>query len=127
MGAFQSPLPVPQGERLMGIRYRSLETGQEGSSVHDYARWQELGLASFEQLTAARSYKMSVHDGEPGAPQVSGAEMTPSAFGLLGATPLLAGCSGPRTRSPAPRTSCSSAKPCGGPASGPTPGSSAGR
>lgn len=89
MGAFQSPLPVPQGERLMGIRYRSLETGQDGSSVHDYARWRELGLASFEQLAAARSYRMSVHDGEPGAPQFPGAEMTPSAFALLGAKPLL--------------------------------------
>ncbi len=68
MGGFQSPLPVPQGERLMGIRYRSLETGREGSSMHDYARWRELGLASFEQLAAARSYRMSVHEGEPGAP-----------------------------------------------------------
>lgn len=88
-GMFQSPLPVPQGERLVGIRHRSLETGQDGSSVQDYARWRELGLASFEQLAAARSYSMSVHDGEPGAPPVSGAEMTASAFGLLGATPLL--------------------------------------
>jgi predicted permease len=100
MGAFTSPLPVPQGERLMGIRYRSLETGQDGSSVHDYARWRELGLASFEQLAAARSYKMSVHDGEPGAPQVPGAEMTPSAFALLGATPLLGRLLGPADEVP---------------------------
>lgn len=88
-GVFQNPLQVPEGERLMGIRHRNLETGQDGSSVQDYARWRDLGLASFEQLAAARSYSMSVHDGEPGAPPVSGAEMTPSAFGLLGATPLL--------------------------------------
>lgn len=101
LGAFTSPLPVPQGERLMGIRNRSRETGGSlPSSVHDYARWREAGLASFERLAAARSYKMNVHDGEAGAPPVSGAEMTPSAFDLLGATPLLGRLLGPADEVP---------------------------
>jgi putative ABC transport system permease protein len=90
IGVFQSPLPVPDGQRVMGIRNFSLEAQDPlMSSVHDFARWREAGLGSFESIAAARSYGISVHAGDPGAPPVLGAEISTSTFALLRATPLM--------------------------------------
>ncbi|MEZ4426024.1 MAG: ABC transporter permease [Gemmatimonadota bacterium] len=89
LGVLFSPLPVPEGERLLGIRNHSLETHDPVlSSVHDYARWRE-ALDAFEQVAAARAYRVNLYAGEPGAPPLRGAEMSASAFGLLRATPLM--------------------------------------
>ena len=96
LGSMMSPLPVPEGERVLGIRNYSLETlDPVMSSVHDYARWREAQLASFESIAAARSYSVSVFAGAPGAPPVQGAEITASAFDLLRATPLMGRLLGP--------------------------------
>jgi predicted permease len=90
LGVFLSPLPVPEGERVMGIRNYSLETHDPVmSSVHDYARWREAELGSFESIAAARSYSVNLHAGDPGALPVRGAETSASAFGLLRAAPLM--------------------------------------
>jgi putative ABC transport system permease protein len=90
LGVFQGSLPVPEGERVMGIRNYSLENDEPlMSSVHDYARWREAGLVSFQSIAAARSYGVSVHAGDPGAPPVKGADMSASAFEVLRATPLM--------------------------------------
>ncbi|MGH7576203.1 MAG: ABC transporter permease, partial [Longimicrobiales bacterium] len=89
LGVLQRPLPVSEGERVMGIRNHSLETRDPViSSVHDYARWRE-ALGSFEQVAAIRSHNVSLHAGDPGAPPVRGAEMSASAFGILRASPLM--------------------------------------
>src|SRR5688572_29337060 len=96
LGAMLSPLPVPEGERVVGIRNYSLETlDPVMSSVHDYARWREAQLGSFESIAATRSYSMSVFAGTAGAPPVSGAEITASAFDLLRAAPLMGRLLGP--------------------------------
>ena len=96
LGAMVSPLPVPDGERVMGIRTYSLESrAPVMSSVHDYARWQQADLGSFERVTAARSYSVGLHAGDRGAPPVRGAEMSTSAFGILGASPLMGRLLGP--------------------------------
>ncbi|MGH7578415.1 MAG: ABC transporter permease, partial [Longimicrobiales bacterium] len=89
LGVMFSPLPVPQAERVMGIRNYGLEDSDPVmSSAHDYARWRE-ALGSFESIAATRSYSMSLHAGDPGAPPVRGAEISASAFGLLRASPLM--------------------------------------
>ena len=96
LGVMLSPLPVPEGERVMGIRDYSLEISDPvTSSVHDFARWREAGLASFEEVAAARSYSVSVNAGDPGAPPVGGSEMSASAFGILRASPLMGRLLGP--------------------------------
>jgi predicted permease len=83
------PLPVPEGERVMGLRYWDLEEGAaRGASVRDYELWSE-SLESFEALGAARSFTANVRAGDGGAPPVRAAEVTASTFDLLRATPLL--------------------------------------
>lgn len=83
------PLPVPEGERVMGLRYWGLEEGRaRGASVHDYALWSE-SLESFQALGAARPFAATVRAGDGGAPPVRAAEVTASTFDLLRATPLL--------------------------------------
>lgn len=83
------PLPVPEGERVMGIRQHDLETGDERmSSVHDFALWRE-DLTSFRSIGAARSYRLNLNTGDPSAPSVGGARMTTSAFEILRTPPLM--------------------------------------
>lgn len=83
------PLPVWQGDRLMGIRYWNLERGAaRRASAQDYEYWKE-SLSSFQSVGAARSYQTNVRAGEADAPPVAGAEVTASTFDMLRATPLL--------------------------------------
>ena len=96
LGVLLSPLPVPDGERILGIRNYSLESlDPVTSTVHDYARWRDARFASFESVAAARSYNVSVFAGTAGAPPVRGAEITASAFGVLRAAPLMGRLLGP--------------------------------
>ena len=96
LGVLRNPLPVPEGERVMGIRNYSLEISDPVmSSVHDYARWREAELGSFQSIAAARSYSVNLYAADPGAPPVRGAEMSASAFGLLRAAPLMGRLLGP--------------------------------
>jgi len=90
-----SPLPVPEGERVIGIRNWSREVFHPvASSVHDFALWRE-SLVSFESVAAARSRLVNLSTGDPGAPPVRGAEVSASAFGLLRAAPILGRVYGP--------------------------------
>ena len=95
LGVLLGPLPVPEGERVLGIRHWSAETyDPEMSSVHDFQRWREI-LGSFESIGAARSYAVNLHTGDPGAPPVRGAQMSASAFDVLSAQPLMGRLIGP--------------------------------
>jgi predicted permease len=90
-----SPLPVPQGERVMGIRHWDREVSDPVlSSVHDLERWQA-SLGAFSSIGAVRSYMLNVYAGEPGAPPVRGSEVTASTFDVLLAAPLLGRVFGP--------------------------------
>jgi putative ABC transport system permease protein len=83
------PLPVPEGDRVMGIRYWEIErTAALSASVHDYAYWQET-LSSFQSLGAARSYEVNVRAEDAGSPPLAGAEITASTFELMRSAPLL--------------------------------------
>lgn len=84
-----SPLPVPEGERVMGIRQWDRETFDPVlSSARDLERW-SVSLGSFSSIGAARSSMLNVYAEEPGPPPVRGAEVTASAFEVLRASPLL--------------------------------------
>ncbi len=84
-----SPLPVPEGERVMGIRHHDLELRDPVmSSVHDFFHWRET-LGSFEQIAAARSYLVNINTGDPGAPPVQGSQVSAEAFDVLRIAPLM--------------------------------------
>ena len=90
-----SPLPVPEGERVMGIRQWDRELADPVlSSEHDLERWRA-SLGTFSSIGAARSYVLNVYAGEPGAPPVRGSEVSASTFDVLRATPLLGRVFGP--------------------------------
>lgn len=83
------PFPVPDGERVMGIRYWDLEARQDApASLHDLETWGET-LTAFETLAAVRPSVFNVNAGDPGTPPVRGAEVTPSFFRILGGAPLV--------------------------------------
>ena len=86
---FLRPLPVPDGERIMGIRYRDPETRQDPPpTIHDYELWENT-LSSFSTLAAVRPRAMNLRTDNAGDPPVRGAEATPSFFEVLGARPLM--------------------------------------
>jgi predicted permease len=89
IGAVFSPLPVPEGERVLGVRYYDVDARRPvPGTVHDFAHWRET-LASFESLGAVRSYMANVRGDDPGVAPVRVAEISASSFGLLRSTPLL--------------------------------------
>jgi len=95
-----SPLPVPEGERVMGIReWDAAPHDPVPTSIHDYERWRE-ELQSFEAVGAVRSYSMNVHAGDPSVPPVMGAEITASGLDLLRVRPLLGRLLGPEDQIP---------------------------
>ncbi len=84
-----SPLPVPEGERVMGIRHWDLESRDPTmASVHDFEFWRAT-LTSFESIAAVRSYSVNIHRSIAGSTPVRGAQISASAFGILHATPVL--------------------------------------
>jgi predicted permease len=81
-------LPVPNGDRVVGVRHYDLDEGDPLlSSVHDYERWME--LTSLQSIGAVRSYSVNLSTEEAGAPPVSGARITASSFDVLQVRPLL--------------------------------------
>lgn len=81
-------LPVPDGDRVVGIRYFDLDDREPLlSSVRDYERWME--LRSLQSIGAVRSYSVNVEAEDAGAPPVAAAEITASSFEVLRAQPLL--------------------------------------
>jgi len=81
-------LPVPDGDRIVGIRHYDLDDRDPLlSSVHEYERW--TGLTSLESIGAVRSYSVNVNAEEAGASPVRAAQVTASSFDILRARPLL--------------------------------------
>ena len=83
-----SQFPVPEGDRVVGIRHYDLDRrGPLRSTVHDYERWMD--LTSLESVGAVRSYSVNVNAEEAGASPVRAAQITASSFDVLRARPLL--------------------------------------
>jgi putative ABC transport system permease protein len=89
--AVRAPLPVADGDRILAIRYFNVATSgpsTRGASLFELETWRE-ELTSFDALAAFRTGSYSVTVGSSAGPDVSGAEVTAGAFGILGATPLM--------------------------------------
>ncbi len=83
------PLPVPEGERVLGIRHWSLHPrGDPPSTVHDLEAWRA-SLHAFQGIGAVHSTLVNVLTGEAGTPPVRASEVTASTFEILRATPVL--------------------------------------
>jgi predicted permease len=81
-------IPVPDGDRVVGIRHYDLDRRRPlPSTVHDYERWMD--LTSLESVGAVRSYSVNVNAEEAGASPVLAAQITASSFDVLRARPLL--------------------------------------
>lgn len=100
MGVFVHPLPLPEGDRLFGVRNWDIEARRpQFSSLHEYELWKE-ELASFQDIGAVLTYSVNVHTGDPGAPPVRGSQITASAFELLRVAPLEGRLFGPEDEAP---------------------------
>ena len=85
---FFSDLPVPEGDRVVGVRHYDREALDDVmSSMDDYERWKD--LTSLQSIGAARSYTVNVNPGEADASPVLAAQITASAFEVLRSRPLL--------------------------------------
>jgi putative ABC transport system permease protein len=86
--AVDSAPPVAHAERILGLRFESIGRGGLPATALDLAVWRE-SLASFESLGAVRQVQRNVaSDAGVGSP-VPSAEVTASAFAILGTRPLL--------------------------------------
>lgn len=89
MDAVFQPLPVPEGERLLGIRhFDRRESDAIPSSIHDYVAWREV-LTSFEAVGATEVFTANVYEENRGDPPVSAASVTASTFEIMRVPPLL--------------------------------------
>ena len=82
-------LPLPQGDRIVTVKYERTSTGRADQHVlHAFGAWRD-HLTTVEQLSAFRTarHNLVVSNGAP--EPVSVAEITASAFGLAQAQPLL--------------------------------------
>lgn len=90
IAAFEAPLPVPDGDRLFGVRYRNVESsGGAPATAYDLAVWRE-ALTAFEALGAVRAVSQNLDAGSGVGVPVAGAEVSASAFSIL-RTPALLG------------------------------------
>lgn len=82
-------LPLPNGDRIVGISNWDASTGMvERQVLHDFVTWRQ-ELESIDDLGAFRtSPRNLIADGKAGEP-VPAAEMSASAFRLAGVPPLL--------------------------------------
>jgi predicted permease len=87
---WQNPrLPIRDGERVVSIRSWDVNAFRtEGRSLHDFAIWREQ-LRTVEHLGAAVTFVRNLATEDGGVEPVSGAEITASAFRLMGTPPLL--------------------------------------
>jgi predicted permease len=89
--AFRAPLPVRDGDRIRAIRYYNVGTSgptARGASLYELEAWRE-ALTSFDALAAYRTGSYSVASETGAGPLVAGAEVTASAFEILGVPPLM--------------------------------------
>jgi putative ABC transport system permease protein len=90
-GAFNSSLPVDEGDRVVSIRHiDTRESGFRAPQLHDFADWRE-SLRAVEELGAYRVSQRNLiappPDGRPEAVRV--AEMTASGFRIARVAPML--------------------------------------
>src|SRR5690606_9837105 len=85
----ESPFPVPDGERIRGVRlWSTAESRVRPATWFEFTQWRS-ALTSFEQLGAVRTASFNIDlDGALTEP-VSGAQVTSSTFDLLALAPLL--------------------------------------
>jgi putative ABC transport system permease protein len=89
IAALDAPLPVRDGERVLGLRYWDRERSQSvPASYYDFSAWRET-LRSFKGLGAARIGEYNVDSGTGMGGLIPGAEVTASTFPVLQAAPLL--------------------------------------
>lgn len=89
MHAIYRPLPVPEGERVIGLRYWDLErSAPVMSSLHDYETWRA-SMTTVAAIAAVQPYSVNLHSGDMRQAPVSGADMTASGFDLLRVPPIL--------------------------------------
>lgn len=87
--ALEAPLPVPEGGRILLLRYWNPVTSRpEPTTLDDLRRWRDV-MTTFGTLGAARRASYNVGTGDQLAPPVRGAEVTASAFDILRVPPLL--------------------------------------
>ena len=87
---WQNPrLPVPDADRVISIRLWNVKSfGPEGQLLHEFAIWREQ-LRTVENLGAAITFARNLDTGDGRVEPVYGAEMTASAFRLMGTAPLM--------------------------------------
>ena len=87
---WQNPrLPVRDAERVISIRIWDVNSfGPEGRLLHEFAIWREQ-LTTVENLGAAISFARNLDTGDGRLEPVPGAEITASAFRLMGTAPLI--------------------------------------
>jgi predicted permease len=87
--ALEAPLPVEDGQRVLGLRYWSIEnSAPAATTAYDLAVWRET-LRSFEALGAVREVEQNLDPGTGVGQAVHGAEITASAFAALRVRPAL--------------------------------------
>ncbi|HUF48564.1 MAG TPA: ABC transporter permease [Vicinamibacterales bacterium] len=85
--ALEAPLPIHEARQVRLIRYWDLEARRRGpTTISDFLSWRDT-LTSFESLGAVRAAAYNVDTGSGQVASVSGAELTASTFGVLGAQP----------------------------------------
>ena len=84
-----APLPVPDGDRIFGIRNWNIEANRPDlRALHDFEVWQD-ELSSFEEIATARSDPWNVHSEDGRAAPIRGAETSASTFRMLRVPPLM--------------------------------------
>ena len=85
---FRPTLPFPNGDRIVEVEMRNTAGSEEERRLlHDFRIWQT-DLRSIEELGAYRTLERNLVLGEAGAQAVTVAEITASAFRLVGVPPL---------------------------------------
>src|SRR5688500_18295126 len=90
LNKWQNPrLPVRDAERVISIRnWDANALMPEGRSLHDFATWREQ-VRTVEHLGAAITFVRNLATEDGRLESVRGAEVTASAFGLMGTPPLM--------------------------------------
>ena len=82
-------LPFQQGERIVGLHnWDAAENDPELRASHDFLAWRS-ELQSVQELSAFRSVEHNLGTVDAAAEPAYGAEITPSAFRIVGVQPLL--------------------------------------
>jgi predicted permease len=82
-------LPIPDAQRVVSIRnWNASELQSEGRSLHDFAIWRTQAR-TIENLGAANTFVRNLVTEDRRVEPVLGAEITASAFRLMGTAPLL--------------------------------------